>query len=209
MKKYLLILIGLIFLLSCNDGSTGTPVETIYWEEDGNGFLQFKTNDSWYYNYTSWKASNVQANPMTSVTAEIKRVSGYENAAYGIIFCFSNSGSGVGYYLFSIVTEGAYQVGKMENNSWIIVKNWTTSVNLNVGYNTINTVKITRTATAAGADFSVQFNGVDEPDPCFQDSSYSGGYYGFMNYISGEDWENFPEISSDAKFKLTLPSQYP
>jgi hypothetical protein len=199
--------------LSCsggggNDAATGPAIQTISWQTDAAGFLQYSTNDSSLYSTSHSHTNNTIQTTMTSVEAQVKRMSGSPGTGYGISFCYqdlSNSYGIVitssGYYRISKVVSGIYYY--YVSNSWTTTNPspWPSSSNLITGFGKTNNIKV---VNAGGGNFNLYFNSTLETS--FTDSTFTGGDSGYFAYVSDPSRENFPTSSADLRFKQIDPN---
>jgi len=200
--------------LSCSGGGSDaapaspTPaIQTISWQPDADGFLQYSTNDTALYSSHHGHANNTIQNTMTYVEAQVKRVSGYSGAGYGIAFCYQSSSNSYGVI---ITTTGRYLIVKIVSGiysyyvsgSWTTTQlsSWPTSSNLITGFDTINDIKVVNNGSG---NFDLYFNDVLETS--FADSTFTGGDSGYGVFISDSSRENFPATPSDVRFKQIYP----
>lgn len=205
MKKSIgLLLVSFIVVLSvitgCGGGKTSeTPsVKTIQFENDSEGFTQFYTNDSKYFDYTFWCQLLNPSNPMSPIEFQAKKMSGSAQIGYGELFCYQDENNT---YAIAIFTDGNYQISKIIGGNLTYLKELTPSNHLRQGYNTINDIQIT--SDAASHIISFYFNGVLETTVC--DSSFTGGDYAFLAGVGISQNENFPNTPVDIRFKQILP----
>jgi hypothetical protein len=219
-KKIQFLIFTALFLflitacLSCSSGkddaaatSTDPTIQTIAWQQDTDGFLQYSTNDTALYSSHQWHTNNTIQTTMTSVEAQVKRISGYSGAGYGIAFCYQSSSDSYG---IIITTTGHYLIIKKVSgvSSYYVSGSWTTtqpsswpsSSNLNTGLDTINDIKV---INAGGGNFNLYFNSAWETS--FTDSTFTGGDSGYGVFISDSSHENFPTTPSDVRFKQIDP----
>jgi hypothetical protein len=208
--------IGLVFaacilLISCgkssNDSAAApstTSIQTIRWQLDGNGSVQFLTNDAQYYGYYFWN-TYTQTNelPMSTVTATVMKQSGCLYSGYGIVFCYQDNNN---FYRLLIDADGQYSVYAKVGGTYSAIIPWTTtpSEHLNSGVGVANVIGVTQQSPG---NFLVNFNGTQET--LFSDGSFTGGKVGFYAYIDDQTGENFPYTPEDIRFKLSSPVAYP
>ncbi len=201
-------LVSAVFMLlvSCghsNNTSTPPSIQTIKWQLDGNGFVQFFTNDSQYYNYSFWDTyTQTNESQMTTVTATVKKQSGSSSSGYGIIFCSQDSNN---FYRLLITTTGHYCVYAKVGGTYSAIIPWTSvpSSHLNNGVGVENEISVTQQTLN---NFTVYFNG--NLETTFSNTSFSGGKAGFCASVSPTT-ENFPYVPEDVRFKLSSPVAYP
>ena len=102
-KKIQFLIFTALFLflitasLSCSgkgddaaSASTDPVVQTISWQADADGFLQYSTNDTALYSTSHYHTNNTIQTTMTAVEAQVKRISGSATTGYGIAFCYQS-----------------------------------------------------------------------------------------------------------------------
>jgi hypothetical protein len=208
-----LIFAVLILLLvsACSKGedsaSTGTAVQTIAWQTDANGFLQYSTNDTALYGTGNRHTNNTIQSTMTSVEAQVKRVSGSSGTGYGIVFCYQDSGD---FYRIIITETGYYRIDKRvlginyyyTGGIWSTTtpSSWPSSSHLITGYDNTNDIRVVSTGSG---NFDVYFNGVYETS--FNDATFTGGDSGYDASVSDSSREQFPSTPADMRFKQIYP----
>jgi hypothetical protein len=188
-----------LLLFSCGPGPT---IQTIEWEPDGDGFVQYSTNDKQYLDtvhYMPLVAEN--ENPMTTVTATVKKVSGSSVMGFGIIYCYQDENN---YYRLLITTDGHYAVAKMVGGTYTALVSWASSASLNTGMGVTNDIGVTQNPLHT---FTVTFN--TQTITSFADASFTGGLAGPCIGIGSSSNESFPSVPEDARFKMTAPVVYP
>ncbi|MCX7031112.1 MAG: hypothetical protein NTU62_13480, partial [Spirochaetes bacterium] len=176
--------------------------ETIEWQTDGDGFVQYSTNDPRYIDTIQYLPLAVESeSPMTTVTATVKKVSGAGQVGFGIVYCYEDENN---HYRLLITTGGYYQVGEMVGGTFTALVSWTASADLNTGLGAMNDISITRDV---GGNFTVTFNGQYITD--FTNGNFPGGQAGPCIGIGSSSLEQFPSIPEDARFKMLAPAVYP
>ncbi len=141
---------------------------------------------------------------MTTVTANVERVSGPGVIGFGIDFCYQDENN---HYLLMITTEGRYTMAKRVDGTYssLFAENWYSSGFLFTGADTINTISITHDGSG---HFDVRFNGLDITH--FDDvDNLRGGSAGPSIGIGASGDENFPAVPEDGRFMMTAPVVYP
>jgi hypothetical protein len=219
MKKGIHLALALITLfllmtcLSCSSHSASDPaapaVQTISWQPDSNGFLQYSTNDPNLYDTGHIHTNNTIQATMSSgdsVEAEVIKNSGSAHMGYGILFCYQSLSN---YYKVDITINGDYMIIKRvsgisyyySNGSWVTTNpSWPISSNLITGYGNSNDIKV---VNAGGGTFDVYFNG--NLETTFTDSTFTGGDSGYLAAIDSAANENFPATPNDTRFKQITP----
>jgi hypothetical protein len=197
---FFLIFIAFSFF-GCPD--TKIPVTTIEWEEDRDGFLQFSSNDSAYYDYAFWDVFDTEEAVMSTVTVQAKKMSGSIDTGFGMLFCYQDADN---YYKVIITANGAYRVSKISGGTYVTLLDWAESTNIETGYGELNTISVTQ--SAAGV-FDVYVNNLGTPMNTFADADFTGGEAGFYAAISNADNEHFPDEAVDIRFRMTAPIDVP
>jgi hypothetical protein len=210
-RRTLIFTVGLFLVLAlngCGGGSGGAaaPVasKTVEWQADGNGYVQFFTDDPKWYGYGLWNynGQTYQAQ-MSSVTAVVEKKSGASTDGYGIIFCYQDNSN---FYRLLIDTRGHYTVISKVSGTATVLVPWTTahSAWLNSGVGVTNELTVAETSPG---NFSISFNGTQEAQ--FSDNNFVGGKSGFYMSVAPSAYENFPAAPEDVRFKLISPVNYP
>ncbi len=189
-----------LLLLSC---TLPSAYQTIEWVNDGNGFVQYSTNEPKYYNTIHYLplTGAFEEYPTTTVTATVKKVTGAGNVGFGIVFCYTDDNNN---YLLLISTEGKYTVAENVGGTYTPLVAWADSAWLNKGLDETNEISV---AQGPVGTFTVTFNGHFITD--FPDASFTGGTAGPCIGIGAFGDEEFPYIPEDARFKMSAPAVYP
>lgn len=194
MKKTVLILLFVFLLVLSGCGGGGShndlPVNNIQWQDDDNGFLQFYTNDQNYYNYYFVHCYDNTEN-LTSYTMELKKVSGYRNMGYGIVYSYADINN---FNCILIDTYGAYSVWTVSKGTWTKYQDWDNPALLKTGFNVVNTITI-------GDDTSTFSNLIFNGSRAWCSIPRPSGKYGFIAFIGDSSLENFPNTPEDMRFK--------
>lgn len=193
------VVLATLLQLSC---SLPPSYLTIEWQTDGDGFVQYSTNDPRYIDTIQYLPLAVESeSPMTTVTATVKKVSGSGIVGFGVVFCYQNENN---HYRLLITTEGKFTVGKNVGGTYTPLLSWAASTYLNTGSGAMNDIDITQNPVGK---FTVTFNTHDEA-PLY-DSTFTGGLAGPCIGIGSSSLEQFPSIPEDARFKMLAPAVYP
>ncbi|MCL2208890.1 MAG: DUF1266 domain-containing protein [Treponema sp.] len=98
-----------------------TAVNTIRYQKpaDNDGVMQFFTNDSQHFNKFYYHTMVNPGDDSNIFQCNVKKMSGNEGYAFGIMFCFDNSESGnISYYRLFMTIEGIFTVQKMIGSKW-------------------------------------------------------------------------------------------
>lgn len=207
MARLILILIIicliLIMFIACSPQEE-CPVETIKWQKDGKGFIQFYTTDL-YQAGIHIQCYNPEATLDTNekrVETIVKKLFGADNRGYGIAFCYNNGD----YYQVAITTEGDYQISKSVSGNRSAIINWESSSNIITGFNKKNEIEVQWDST--NDIYAVFFNNNLEATFDGNDNVPSLGRSGFYVHVSATE-ENFPCIPVDVRFKQNRPVAVP
>jgi hypothetical protein len=192
---------GLV-VAGCDDGSGSgggggnLPVKTIRWQPDSNGYTQFYTNDTQYYDHYFTASAEHSGD---TYEAEVKKLSGNTTYGYGMLFCYDSSNPDkLSYYRLLITTRGSYQIHKRVAGAWAAdpIKAWTASTAITAGYNQANKLRVVK----AGNSFTVYIN--NQQVHTFTDSDITGTKIGAYVSVGKSDEESFPNTPVDVRFKV-------
>ena len=185
-------------IASCSDPYSAS-IENINFREDGEGFLLFYADIPGYYNRGFYHFLNgSKQTPMMVVRSQVKKISGFDDVGYGIVFCMQDNGD---YYRLLVKTDGAYSVTRKSGELKTPLIDWTSSEYLSQGYDVMNEIMVMYDYTRQR--FTVFFNEVAETS--YVDTFFSGGYSGFYAIIGPEEMEQFPDEPVDIRFRQILP----
>ena len=105
---------------------------------------------------------------MSTVTATVKKESGYLYSGYGIIFCYQDNNN---FYRLLIDAAGQYSVYSRVGCNFSAIIPWTTTLpaHLNSGVGIENVISVIQQSPN---NFSVNFNGTQEA--LFSDGTFTG-----------------------------------
>ncbi len=177
---------------------------TIAWADDGNGFLQFSTNDQSYIHPSGWAEwcwGGSTGSPTTAVEARLKKLGGRPDMGFGLVFGLTSPQD----FLYVIIDiSGWYSVGKVNGGVYTPIMPWTdanaTGTVLYEGYGYTNDIRVTYDSKTSA--FTLSFNGT--PVTTFPEAAGSGGAYGFIAGISSA--EIFPDYPVDVRFRQVQPA---
>jgi hypothetical protein len=197
-----------------NTCTQSPDIETITWEEDGSGYIQFSTNDPDYYGWAFWRSYDAaeqvapMANPVTGIT--IKMSGGFLAGGQRIIFCVQDIDN---FFYFLIAADGYYSVGECIDGTPTKILDWTFSGTINAGIGASNTLSAAYTSGTNTMAVSVNGSQIDSFQPNTGSSPYiqnwTGGKAGFIVWISTENDEEFPDTPCDVRYQLTSPVAIP
>ena len=186
--------------------STGVTIEekSELFVESPLNITVFQTNDTGLqgpYGTTLWTSSGMSQDPLVSREVIARKITGDDDAGYGLVFCHYDTGDpavGETMLVVMINTRCEYTVGEVIGAEFRAVVPWTGSAALSLGYNQNNTIRIEYDSVRG--DFSLLLNGVavttfrdDEPP------YHTGGADGFVVVISPLD--EFPETPVHVEFQ--------
>ena len=198
----ILLSLGLLVMNSC----TPVPISTILWEPDGQGFIQFQTNDpaNAEQGFVELYDDTIQTPTMTQpVEVTMKKILGYDAAGFGFVFCAFDENR---YYKVLINVGRMYRVSVVVAGSELIKPlYWTYDSNLNANYDGENTIKV----TWDGVDeFHLFFNNAEVTTiPAFL--GMTEGKSGFFASVSSVANEYLPAGQVDIRFKMLQPALHP
>lgn len=198
----ILLSLGLLVLNSC----TPVPISTILWEPDGQGFIQFQTNDPANAEQGFVRLyDDTDQNPMSQpVEVTIKKILGYDAAGFGFVFCAIDENN---YYKVLIHIGRMYRVSVVVGGSELYeLKKWTYDRNLKADYEAENTIKV----TIDGSVFRFFIN--NSPEVTTFPSNLLGtteGKSGFFASVSSVANEYLPAGQVDIRFKMLQPALHP
>lgn len=183
---------------SCSDPYS-VDIENINFREDDSGYRRFYADIPGYYNRGFYHfLYGSRTTPMLVVQSRVKKVSGFYDAGYGVVFCMQDSGD---YYRVLIKTNGTYSVTRKAGGVKTDLIDWTTGEHLKPGYDIVNEIMVTYDQPQRR--FAVFFNGAAETS--YVDTTFSAGYTGFYAIIGPAEMERFPDEPVDVRFKQLLP----
>jgi hypothetical protein len=204
--------IGLLFIAAmiiplvsaCKQSSDSVSVSTIQFSPDGQGWIQFKTNDTANYGYGYFEHYTASYGAVSEVTATVLKNSGSATAGFGVVFCFVDSNN---FYRALVSEDGYYIVSQKTGGSYSTLQSWTQSPNVHTGYGVQNTIKVSYSTNL----YSVFINDLTTPVFTFAPSQSNGtaGSAGFYAGIGSSASDNFPGTPADFRFKMTAPVAVP
>lgn len=178
---------------------------------DADGYTDIYTNNPSYCNFTGLSSvynpyliqTELLSTPLTDyIETNVKKVSGYPLAWQGVFF---NCQSGTAFCAVLINIQGSYIIIKVVDNylyyfngtSWISTSFTFATTALNVGYNSVNTIRVAKTALNT---YLLSFNGTSVVS--FTETELTTGLYkGYMFTVDTQTNENFPDSFLELKFK--------
>jgi len=203
-----------------SSSSSQINVNTVIWEKDQNGYLQFSTNDSRFVDSdgsTIWKMGQLEINQYDDTfvfEAVCNKLQGTGEGGYGITFCMQDINN---FIVVMIRKTGSYCVIKRyltlnqntntleEKREFII--DWTFTSALIQGNNQNNKIKV---SYLGNRTFKITFNDIEENPPItFEENENKtplfnmGGKLGYLIVISPK--EQFPDTPVDVRFFQNIP----
>ena len=153
-------------------GSTGTTFWVVC-EKDFNDSLEFR-----------------------DFSAEVTKISGNSKAGYGLVFCQNENEKNEQSLLCVLINvNGFYSIGKLSENCFEKINEWTYSENLNTGY-TSNLISVQKKEDK----YQIYFNGNLETSFFDNKKILIPGGRGFVAVVSSE--EKFPEQSVKIRYRI-------
>jgi hypothetical protein len=193
-----LVCLVLLIVTAC----TPTPPENIYWEPDGSGFIRFRTDDPLNADqgFVKLYDTTLEDTMTTPVKVTVKKILGSVRGGFGVVFCALNDQN---YLSVLIDVGGQYCIRKVRAGGASGINVWGPSDQLQHGYNTENTIKITRSVVGV---FDIYIDDVWQTN--FSDSDFSGGKSGFFAGV-GPASDEYEKGWVDVRFKMVTPVAIP
>ena len=172
---------------------TDIKIIQINWLLDGNGYVQFSTNNFEYYE-KAWYQFFENVNKLGIYKIECKKINGAKPYGYGMVFGASNN-EPYSFFLLMINAEGYYCIQKKNNIESIYLKPWIKSDILYTGYDVVNTLEVIENESM----FIVYLNGFQVYQ--FYDNTIMGKRLGYYASIGNKNEESFPNNPVDIRFK--------
>ncbi len=164
--------------------------------------IRMRTNDEKYLKkngLTLWTAPVATGSTFEPVEVTVKKISGYNQAGYGVVFCKRNEGGEYGICLLTVLVNvtGEYTIGKVVNGRYTNIQWWQPTGKIAKGYDRENTLQITRDPDSGV--FTLSINGTKECEFTDMTEPYSeNGDSGYAVVIS--PYEIFPLNSVSVVF---------
>jgi hypothetical protein len=196
-------IIGIFIIAGCVQPEP--EISTIDWQPDGEGFLQFKTNDAsiggFYRDFSCQNAIFDEASAST-LDISLKALSGPSGYGFGANFCKDASGDA---YQVLFAPAGAAIVQKRVAGEWIVLHPWTATPAFKAGYGQVNRLRISLEGVKYRFYVNEIFQAEWDPDPEVGPS----GACEFTNWIPGADLVRYPYDSVDRRFSMAAPAVIP
>jgi hypothetical protein len=181
-------------------------LETIAWQNDGNGFVQYKTNDFKALGARLYQdvPSSYQSGPGGTVTVNIQKLSGDVTAPYGLLFGYQDSSNF--YRLLVSAEKGSYRIDKKVNGVYTEIRDWRYDSQILWGLQSGTTVQSMSITQPSSTYYTLKFNNSPYVNDSFYDSSLpTSGWAGYYFVVGDSLSENFPLDSEDMRFQMTAP----
>lgn len=157
--------------------------------------------------YTFWYWVNDSYEPtMSSCESYVMKMSGCTDSGSGIVFCLQDSEN---FYALFIDTTGYYLVYKRVDGTWVgPIIDWSFTSQLKTGYEQENYIRVVHDDGQDKFEFTFSLDPGAETFS-FTDSSFSGGYSGYICWVSDDGCEKFPKKAVDVRFKMIYPVNDP
>lgn len=193
-----------------------SPIETLSYiiinaidfVEDENGYLQVYNNKVEEYDWTYYDLRDASyTSSYTSAEIEVNKMSG--SIFYGVGMIFGATDKSLGsYYYFLIAPSGHYSVYKIDGTGDSEIFPWTTSTAINAGLGQLNKLKVD-ISYASGSLYSLEFFINETSVNTASQAGPFNGYSGFIAFIGTSDYEEFPEVPVDVRFRMLSPAIIP
>jgi hypothetical protein len=183
------------------------PIETIDFQADGLGYLQFQTNDPSFYDKSFIHIPALPENSFAkdapwSVSVDVIKVWGSQLTGCGMVFAYKGPGD---YLALVVAAKGGYNIMQCVSGTLVDVSGWTTFSSVN-SYNSVNTLSVSFVPDAGGPDgphFLLSINGKDLGSKLKYPPSQTT-QAGFYAWIGDSAHEYFPYATSDQRYKMTI-----
>jgi len=171
---------------------------------DENGYTDYYLNNPGRCGTILYITTTALTAPLSDyIETNVNKVSGYAYDWQGVFFNYTDEG---GEFIAVLInTQGSYIITKVKGNSFYFYNGstWTSSVFqfaspfLNMGYNTVNAIKV---KVAGTHTYEIYFNGTSVQT--FTETELTTGLLkGFMFSIDSKVNEGFPDKFLEVKFK--------
>ena len=178
------------------------PTETIYWEPDGQGYLQFYTNDPAYLETICfYRVPGSYKDPVMNIDIDVKKVSGNKFVPSGFVYKCSPDYQSFTGIVFDTTGYCSTQFSRF-NGEWQGLA-WHQESTLNTGLGEVNNIKIVRHGDPDDHWFDFIFN--DKSHIALESTKYGPGDCAFVVFIGSSDDEDFPNKPVDVRFRMRKP----
>jgi hypothetical protein len=210
MRKALMIFGAALAALALGSCERDAPaVLRVPWVADGDGYVQFRTNDTNDYNDHFTSFPNTAGNSLPggadwTVEADVIQYAGTVAGGFGLLCGYTSSQHD--WCGLILTCEGSYKLVYQEDG---FLKEKTAWVNFGPikPYEQVNTITAHFNNETMKITFSINGQAVGQ---YFDYDNGEASRAGFFNGILGEEYEGFPWHYSDRRFKLriTSPTSY-
>jgi hypothetical protein len=207
----LLLCTAIALVGACHEPGPGSPplsapATTIAWQPDGNGFVQYSTNDPTKLDSSSyyWDNRTNQAllGDSWTVAVTMIKVSGAIDCGAGIIIVGSTADDLVRILL---AWNGSYRIDQKYWGKYLSLQDWSNTGAITQGLGSPNTVSVTTNdrhsyAVYINSTFVASFEWPFSVFPVWA---------GFYASIGSSSAESFPDVPVDLRFKMTSPISVP
>jgi hypothetical protein len=180
--------------------------DTVYYEDDGEGFIRYFTcdgslyGDTWWNYY--WETDNT---PMSTLEVEYTKKSGSYWPA-GVVFNHKDNSN---FCHMQIFTDGRYCIVEkyLNHNTYLVGKTYSSL--FNTGLNVMNKIRIEWNDTTDAFDFYANDTFLVSVPLSDFPSGRNGGKSGFISAVGTSTVENFPDEPVDFRYRMLQPVVFP
>ena len=179
---------------------------TIKFKGDDTGYVKLYTNDPGYTanGKTFWTAGNVSQDEGTyNVEIEAKKVSGSQDAGFGLILCVQEEIDC--FIMIQISVSGYYMIGKVVDGRprTPFINDWERCEDIKTNLNETNKIRVAYNETDSKFDLFINDNPVCNFIDNGAEPYYTDGRWGFIAEVSSLD--DLPYVPVDVRFKDLTP----
>jgi hypothetical protein len=209
-------------LVSCD--SKDYTIETINYQADGEGWLQFKTNDDDLMSKAFVHAPAVDDNSFANdsswtATIQVKKLEGSIYSPFGLMFDYVDSDN---YLALILRISGDYKIIQKLDGGYTKISEWSSASAIK-GWEKTNTISLSFTPPGDASNptsygyFQMSVNdtqlssdsGSNPTRLTLTAAAPTTSKIGFFVGTLDSDYESFPKYPSDQRFKVTVPFVYP
>jgi hypothetical protein len=193
-------------------------IDTVNFVDDGNGYVQFSTNDSAMLDTAFLHIPVDGANSFVdsadwALSMDTIKLEGSSLSGFGIVFAYEDTDN---YLALLIDMAKRYTVIQRSSGISTTRKAWTSCPDI-AGWELPNTIEVeyTHTDVDTGPYFTLKINGTTlTPGTGLYTNRLvktpaASTKAGFFAGVSSSTNEKFPKYTSDQRFKMTSPFAYP
>jgi hypothetical protein len=206
---------------SGSDGDDGPTIETISWEDDGNGYVQYKTNDedkTGALLQVTYTTSSDSVTSASSVEVETKKLSGAASGFYGVVFGRQDNGNQYVLWIDYDTSRRGFVLGKFHDGEYSSVTTYQEASAIHNDDADSIWIHITRGPYDDSDEHD--YDGITIAFKSGNESSYTTetrvhsdalplGAKGFSAEIASSEAEDFPDTPVDVRFKMISPLAIP